>query len=167
MYEKLKILYSGDASIISKEAAMAILDRFYGALTALDLTASALLLFDGILIAAAAFAADRAGVTRAERVGALFVIFIALVAAGFSLRVTHISYPFFGEVVIMPGTSYGLDFSKEFERLDYEVTLRTMLFQIAWWLSVVAVAIPMLSILGAFLAGLGGYFRKWLGRGAT
>jgi len=82
------------------------------------------------------------------------VIFIALVAAGFSLLIAQISYPFLHYVVITPGAPGGADFSKEFEVLDGEVMRRTFPFRVAWWFSVFAVAIPLFLIFITFLRDL-------------
>lgn len=117
-----------------------ILDGFYGALNALDLTASAVLIFAGTLIVAAAHAAHRPGVTNEERKWALIVMLLSLVAAGLCLRVAQISYPFHGFVV---GPQENQNYDLEFKHLDYEVWLRTCLFWAATLLSVAAVVIPL------------------------
>jgi hypothetical protein len=123
----------------------------YEFLTVLDFKASALMTFDGILIAAAAFAVEKLGVVNAQRVLTLLVIFMALIAAGLCLYVARVSYPFLGKVVMTPATPGPpptpgtLDYSQELEALADAVTKRTKAYQIAWWLSVGAVGLFMLS----------------------
>jgi hypothetical protein len=142
MLEKLLKLYDG-AHTVTPEGAKEILKAFYEALNALDTTASALLIFNGVLFAAASFAADRMRDDKFLRRWVIAMLVIALVAAGMCLRVAHISYPFIDKVVI---TSGGLDFAEEFEALDYEVALRTCLFQMAWLLSIIAVGMSCVAI---------------------
>jgi hypothetical protein len=149
MLDKLLKLYGGLPT--TPDGAEHILKAFYEALHALDTTASALLIFNGVLVAAASFAADR---TRDDKIlwpWVIVMILIALVAAGLCLRVAHISYPFYDKVVI---TSGHVDFTKEFEALDYEVVLRTCLFRTAWWLSIIAVVMSFLAIAYRFVTDL-------------
>lgn len=145
MLEKLLILNTPGAHIVP-EGAKEIIRAFYEALNALDTTASALLIFNGVLFAAAAFAAERTKVDKLLRVWVIIMILFALVAAGMCLRVAHISYPFYDKVVITSGTPRGLDFTNEFAALEYEVALRTCLFQTAWWLSIIGVVMSCAAI---------------------
>jgi hypothetical protein len=142
MLYKLLILNAAGAQI-TPEGAKEILKAFYHALNALDTTASALLIFNGILVAAASFAADRTRDNKLLWAWVIVVILIALIAAGLCLRVAHISYPFYDKVV---ATSGRVDFTKEFEELNKEVALRTWLFQNAWRLSIIAVVMSFLAI---------------------
>lgn len=147
MYETLQLMCSGDKPCILK--------GFYDALAALDVTASAVLIFDGILVVAAASAAHRQGVVKNEQQRAYAVLILALLAAGFCLRVSQVSYPFHG--YITTDQAGALDYLKEFKQLDYEVKLRTILFWIATGFSTAAVAIPALSLPFEFLP-------KWAAR---
>jgi hypothetical protein len=146
MYEKLLLLNTAGVQI-TPEAAKEMLRAYYEALNALDTTASALLIFNGVLVTAATFAAERMRVNRTLWLVAMLVIIIALVAAGLCLRVAHISYPFLDKVLVTSRTHPALDFSQEFVALNAEVALRTCLFQSAWWLSIGAVALSIVAIL--------------------
>jgi hypothetical protein len=135
VYEKLKILHSKGATIVPDNA-VAILDRLYSDLGALDRTAAALLTFDALVITASVFATqsgDPANIEVRRRM-ALGVICVALVSAVLCLWVAQISYPFWYHVAITPGGT-GLDFTKEFETLDGEIRVRTNLYRTAWTLS--------------------------------
>jgi hypothetical protein len=145
MLEKLLILHTPNAHIVP-HGAEKILEALYGALNALDTTASALLIFNSVLFAAAAFAADKMN-DRLLRRWVILMILIALLAAGMCLRVAHISYPFYHEVIITSGPPQGLDFTREFKALQEEVDYRTCLFQTAWYLSVIAVGMSCLAII--------------------
>lgn len=144
MLEKLLILNTPGAPIVP-EGAKEILRALYEALNALDTTASALLIFNSVLFAAAAFAADKMD-DKLLRGWVILMILIALVAAGMCLRVAHISYPFYDKVVITSGSPRGLDFSEELKALQDEVSFRTWLFQNAWYLSVIAVVMSCAAI---------------------
>jgi lysylphosphatidylglycerol synthetase-like protein (DUF2156 family) len=124
---------------LCKNEPRCILEGFYGALHALDITASAVLIFAGTLIVAAAHAAHRPQVTADERRWALIVMLLSLVAAGLCLRIAQISYPFHGYVTKAQPDPY----AEEFTQLDKEVWLRTLLFWIATGLSALAVVIPI------------------------
>jgi hypothetical protein len=163
MYEVLLKLHTPDVQIspgnLKAAEAREVLGAFYEALHALDITSSALLIFNGVLITAAAFAAERvrpAAVPQTIantvlRIWIVAVIVIGLIASALCLRVTHISYPFYGKVVAVTDSAGKVivDFSKEFAKLDYEVALRTCLFQAAWWLSMIAVGVSVVVILYA------------------
>jgi hypothetical protein len=84
---------------------VAIKESLYCNLTILDSKASALMAFDGILIAVASFTVQEGGVFASEPQVPLVVIILALVAAGFCLAVAQISYPFLGKVVMTPTSS--------------------------------------------------------------
>jgi hypothetical protein len=153
MLKVLLKLYTGNentaVSTLNQDQLIDILKAFYEALHALDITSSALLIFNGVVITAAAFAAEKAGIAKVLcgwlRAWLIAVIIIGLVASGLCLWVTRISYAFYGKVAITPN----LDFTQEFAALDYEVALRTCLFQIAWGFSMAAVAVSILVILAS------------------
>src|SRR5712691_4927929 len=69
----------------------------YEALTILDSKASALMAFDGILVAAATFTVEKEGVVDIQRIVTLIVIIMALAGAVLCLFVARISYPFLGK----------------------------------------------------------------------
>ncbi len=135
--EKLELLSVQGTQIVPVNAE-ATKKYLYDDLTVLDSKASALMAFDGILIAAASFTVEKGGVCDTLRVIPLIVIIMALVAAGLCLLVAQVSYPFLGKVVMTPGR---LDYSKELDALDGAVIWRTRFYQAAWWLSLIAVAL--------------------------
>jgi len=171
MYEKLLELYvhCGQAKIgsevVGREAVKEIIRALYEALHALDITSSALLIFNGVVITAAAFAAEKEKIPPLLRCWAIVVIVLGLVASGLCLRVTHISYPFYGKVqieqpatVLPPNAATAaechagikprsdVNFKEEFAKLDREIALRTCIFQVAWWLSMFIVVASILVI---------------------
>lgn len=128
----------------------AIKEHFYSTLTTLDSKASALMAFDGILIAAATFAFPTA-FSDLWRWMLLVVIVIALIAAGFCLAVAQVSYSFLGKVRITPGPPRALDFSEELNALDVAVQRRTNFYRTAWRLSFGTVIISPIMFIVAFL----------------
>jgi len=86
-------------TVIVPPNALAIKGCFYSNLTVLDTKASALMAFDGILIAVASFTVQAGGVFEKQPVVPLIVIITALIAAGLCLFVAQISYPFLGKVI--------------------------------------------------------------------
>jgi len=164
MLDALKVLCKGEANVDA-----CTLKGFYEALHALDITASAVLIFAGTLTIAAAHtihsnrpaevrayeedaARKKAAAEEADasRKFAAWVLLLSLVAAGLCLRVAQISYPFHGYVHIdVPKAT--ADFSEEFKQLEYEVWLRTWLFWLATLLSAVAVVIAVWRTLYEYL----------------
>lgn len=172
MYEILCKLYVEHAqpkigaANLDIEAAKDIMRAMYEALHALDITSSALLIFNGVVITAAAFAAEKAFIPRLLRCWAIIVIVLGLIASGLCMRVTHISYAFYGKVEIrksaMPcppnaatasdsnaATKPEINFGKEFAELDREITKRTWYFWVAWWLSIFIVVASIVVIVVA------------------
>lgn len=128
-----------------------IKEHFYSNLTTLDSKASALMAFDGILIAAATFAFPTA-FSDLWRWILLAVIVIALIAAGFCLGVAQVSYPFLGKVRTTLGPPRALDFSEELNALDLAVQRRTGFYQVAWRLSFGTVILaPIMFIIALYL----------------
>jgi hypothetical protein len=160
MYDILLKLYMKDVRIapegLTADQAKDMLKAFYEALNALDATSSALLIFNGVVITAAAFAAEKEAIAKVLsgwlRTWMIAVIIIGLVASGLCLRVTHISYPFLGKVTTTSLLPPQVDFTAEFAALSHEVALRTCLFQLAWWLSMFAVAVTVLVILASIVS---------------
>lgn len=128
----------------------AIKDHFYNTLTTLDSKASALMAFDGILIAAATFAVPTA-FSDLWRWMLFAVIVVALIAAGFCLGVAKVSYPFLGKVRIASGAARALDFSEELSALDIAVKRRTTFYRIAWSLSFGTVILSPIAFVIALL----------------
>jgi hypothetical protein len=126
-----------DAVIVPANA-VAIKECFYSNLTVLDTKASALMAFDGILVAVASFTLQDGGVLAGQLLP-LFVIIITLIAAGLCLFVAQISYPFLGKVIIKPGSSVSLDYTNELNALHGAVDWRTCFYRIAWLLSILAI----------------------------
>ena len=94
----------------------------------------------GIVVAATTFAAEKGDVFRKRgpaRWLAIGVIVVALTAAGLCLGVSEISYRFFNFVEC--SASGRIDFSAEITHLVSVVDWRTLYYQIAWSLSIVAI----------------------------
>jgi len=127
------------------------LQFLYDALTILDRKAAALMTFDGILIAAAAFAVEKGGIIQTHKVlrsSVVSIIVLSLIAAALCLVIARIGYPFLHFVIQNPDKS--LDFTKEFAGLSSAVTQRTYYYQLAWLLSIVAVGLAVLVALGGW-----------------
>ncbi len=136
------------------EAARGTLQFFYDALSVLDHKAEALMVFDGILIAAAAFAIDRGrlgAVHKWRRALTLIAITLALVAAAACLFVARIKYSFLGDVTIVDGK---LQLDPELAALAAALARRTADYEFAWYLSVGAVAMSILVALSIFIVPL-------------
>jgi uncharacterized membrane protein YccF (DUF307 family) len=86
---------------------------------------------------------------------ALFVIVIALLAAGVCLLVTRVSYDFLGDTTTDMGK---LQISKELASLIDVVKQRTCYFLVAWWLSVGAVVLSLLIAISIFFVPLASHF---------
>lgn len=144
--EIIKTLSSHD-----NEAARESIKFLYEGLTILDRKADALMAFDGILIAAAAFAMEKGGVVpthKWRRRGALTVILLALSAAAACLLVARVKYDFLDNVKNVGGK---LQLDGELEALATVLMNRTLDYQIAWWLSVIAVGLSALIAVSIFL----------------
>lgn len=141
--EKYELSSAQDTSI-KPSRAKDTTKSFYEALNILDSKASALMGFDGILIAAATFTVEKQGLIGIQRAVTLTVIIMALFAAALCLFVARISYPFLGKVTIIPGPPRGLDYSDEISALDRESVRRTGLYRTAWLLSLTAVTLFMI-----------------------
>ena len=123
-----------------------IVKAFYDILTVLDSKGLALLAFDGIIVAATTFAAEKGGVFHRRGMArwlAILIIILSLAAAALCLWVSEISYSFFHYVDCTAPDK--LDFSKEIARLATLVDWRTAYYRIAWWCSMIA--IPLFFVL--------------------
>jgi hypothetical protein len=115
-------------------------------LTILDNKGLALLAFDGIIVAATTFAAEKGGAFQRRGIAralAVLIIVLALVASVACLFVSEISYPFYGHVAC--SGPQGLDFTDEISQLAALAAWRTDYFQVAWWCSLIA--IPLFFLL--------------------
>lgn len=141
-------------TVIVPPNAIVLKDHFYSNLTVLDTKASALMAFDGILIAVASFTVQEGGVFASHPVFPLIVIITALIAAGLCLFVAQISYSFLGKVIIIPGTPDTMDFSMEIDALHSAVDWRTCLYRIAWVLSLIAIGLFLVMFILALIGYL-------------
>ena len=132
------------------EAARRTLEFFYEALSVLDHKAEALMVFDGILIAASAFVLDKGDLHRVHkwrRALVLIAILLALLAAGACLFVARVKYSFLGDVTIVGGK---LQLNEEFQALSVVLAHRTFDYELAWYLSVSAVSLSILVAASSF-----------------
>jgi hypothetical protein len=123
-----------------------IVKSFYDILTVLDSKGLALLAFDGIVVAATTFAAEKGGVFHRRGMArwlAILIIILSLAAAALCLFVSEVSYSFFHYVDCAAPDK--LDFSNEITRLATLVDWRTAYYRTAWWFSMIA--IPLFFIL--------------------
>jgi hypothetical protein len=133
-------------SVITPPDGKEVIRTFYDVLTILDTKGLALLAFDGIIVAATTFAAEKGGVFNRAGLArwlAIIVIVLSLAAAAACLFVSEISYPFFYHVTCT--RTNGLDFSAELNRLADLVAWRTNYFVFAWWCSILA--IPLFGLM--------------------
>ncbi len=138
LLQKIELLHAAGTQITPPHGDE-IVKTFYDILTVLDTKGLALLAFDGIVVAATTFAAEKAGVFHRRglaRMLAIVIIVLALAAAALCLLVSEISYSFFHYVACMPDK---LDFSDEINRLATLVDWRTWYYQTAWSLSIIAI----------------------------
>jgi hypothetical protein len=123
-----------------------IVKTLYEILTVLDGKGLALLAFDGIIVAATTFAAEKGDVFRKRGLArwlAILVIIVSLAAAALCLGVAEVSYRFLHYVDCTATDK--LDYSAEIAHLANLVDWRTAYYQIAWSLSIVA--IPLFLIM--------------------
>jgi hypothetical protein len=145
LLQKIELLHAAGTPIAPAHATET-LKTLYEILTILDNKGLALLAFDGIIVAATTFAAEKGGVFNRRGLArwlAIAVIFLSLLAAAACLFVSEISYPFFGYVACT--AQHGLDYTEEIDELAALVDWRTAYFQIAWWCSIVA--IPLFAVM--------------------
>jgi hypothetical protein len=151
-----------------------MLDFLYGALTILDGKASALMGFDVIMVAAAAFLIEKNLVPethRLRRVAVILVVLLALLGAGLNLWVARVTYDFLGAATLSPDGKLTLD--GEFKALADAITFRTREYQYAWGFSLGAVCLSGLialsfvrwALIGSAIRGLRGSRRAKVHRG--
>lgn len=139
LLQKIELLHAAGAHFTPANAPE-VVRSFYEIMTILDNKGLALLAFDGIIVAATTFAAEKGGVFARRGLArwlAIAVIFLSLAAAVACLFVSEVSYPFFGHVTCSAPQS--LDFTDEINQLAVLVDWRTDYFQLAWWCSIIAI----------------------------
>jgi hypothetical protein len=145
LLQKLELVHASGIQIIPPNGEE-IVKTLYDILTVLDTKGLALLAFDGIIVAATTFAAEKGGVfhhSGSPRWLAIAIIVLALAAAALCLCVSEISYSFLHYVDC--GSSDKIDYSNEIRRLATLVDWRTWYYQTAWWCSMIA--IPLFALL--------------------
>jgi hypothetical protein len=139
LLQKLELLHAAGTQI-NPVNGDEIVKTFYDLLTVLDSKGLALLAFDGIVVAATTFAAEKGGVFHRRGLArwlAILILILSLSGAALCLWVSEVSYPFFHYVDCSPPDR--IDFSNEISRLAILVEWRTTYYQIAWWCSIIAI----------------------------
>jgi hypothetical protein len=145
LLQKIELLHAAGTQF-SPDNAEAVVRTFYEILTVLDNKALALLAFDGIIVAATTFAAEKANVFHRRGIArwlAILIIVVSLAAAAMCLGVAEVSYRFF-HYVACPAPDK-LDFTEEINHLTTLAEWRTLYYQVAWGLSLAA--IPLFLIM--------------------
>ena len=145
LLQKIELLHAAGTQMIPPHGPE-IVKTFYDILTVLDSKGLALLAFDGIVVAATTFAAEKGGVFHRRGMArwlAIVIIILSLAAAALCLFVSEVSYSFLHYVDCTAPDK--LDFSPEIARLATLVDWRTAYYQSAWWLSMIA--IPLFFVL--------------------
>jgi len=145
LLQKLELLHAAGTQITPPHATE-IVKTLYEILTILDGKGLALLAFDGIVVAATTFVAEKGDVFRRPGLArwlAILVIVVSLAAAALCLGVSEVSYSFLYYVECsVPGK---LDYAKEINHLTTLVDWRTVYYQVAWTFSIIA--IPLFLIM--------------------
>lgn len=158
LLQKIELLHAAGTQFIPPDG-REVVRTFYEILTILDDKGLALLAFDGIIVAATTFAAEKGGVFQKPGLArwlAIAIIVLSLAAAVACLFVSEISYPFF--YYVSCNAPHSLDYTQEIEHLTNLVVWRTNYFHFAWWCSIVA--IPLFIVM--FWVSL-----DWRKRGTT
>ncbi len=139
LLHKIELLHAAGTHFTPANAPE-VVRSFYDLMTILDNKGLALLAFDGIIVAATTFAAEKGGVFNKRGLArwlAIAVIFLSLGAAVACLFVSEVSYPFLGYVACpAPGS---LDFTEEIVQLATLIDWRTDYFHFAWWCSIIVI----------------------------
>lgn len=147
--QKIELLLAVGTQIIPPNG-REIVKTLYDILNVLDTKGLALLAFDGIIVAATTFAAEKGGVFHRSGVArwlAILIIVLSLGAAALCLFVSEISYPFLHYVdCSMPAK---MDFSGEIDHLATLINWRTWYYQTAWSLSIVAIPLFFIMFWGS------------------
>lgn len=145
LLQKVELLHAAGTQFNPPDA-REVLGSFYDMLTILDTKGLALLAFDGIIVAATTFAAEKGGLFQRQglpRFLAIAIILLSLAAAVACLFVSEVSYPFF--YYVSCDKPHSLNYTAEISRLATLVDWRTDYFHFAWWCSIVA--IPLFAVM--------------------
>jgi|SRR5690348_6016615 len=144
LLQKLEILHAAGTQFIPPDG-REVVKTLYEILTILDNKGLALLAFDGIIVAATTFAAEKGGAFQKRGMArrlAVLIIILALAASMACLFVSEISYPFLYYVTCKTRSS--LDYTAEISNLANLVDWRTYYFHVAWLCSLVAIPLFLL-----------------------
>jgi hypothetical protein len=147
--QKIELLHAAGTQITPPNG-QEIVKTLYDILNVLDTKGLALLAFDGIIVAATTFAAEKGGVFHKRGLArwlAILVIVLSLGAAALCLFVSEISYPFLHYVEC--STPAKMDFSREIDHLATLIDWRTWYYQVAWWFSIVAIPLFFVMFWGS------------------
>ncbi len=139
LLQKIELIHAAGTQF-TPPYAHEVAKSLYEILTILDGKGLALLAFDGIVVAATTFAAEKGNVFRKRglvRWLAILVIILSLSAAALCLGVAEVSYPFLHFVACVAPDK--LDYAEEITHLANVVDWRTAYYQIAWSLSLAAI----------------------------
>jgi len=139
LLQKIELLHAAGTQITPPHAE-AMVKSLYEVLNVLDSKGLALLAFDGIVVAATTFAAEKGNVFHKRGLArwlAILIIFLSLLGAALCLFVSEISYPFFHYVACNGPNA--LDFADEINRLATLVDWRTAYYRLAWMSSIIAI----------------------------
>jgi hypothetical protein len=139
LLQKVELLHAAGTQI-HPASAQDVMRNFLEILTILDDKGLALLAFNGIIVAATTFAAEKGGAFQKRGIArwlAIVIIVLALSASVACLFVSEVSYPFFNYLTCDAPRS--LDFTSEVSRLAAHVEWRTDYFHFAWWCSIIAI----------------------------
>ncbi len=145
LLQKLELLHAAGTQITPPHATE-IVKTLYEILTILDGKGLALLAFDGIVVAATTFVAEKGDVFRKPGLArwlAILVIVVSLAAAALCLGVSEVSYSFLHYVECSVPDK--LDYAEEINHLTTLVDWRTVYYQVAWTFSIIA--IPLFLIM--------------------
>jgi len=149
LLHKLELLHAAGTQI-SPPDGQEIVRTLYDILTVLDTKGLALLAFDGIVVAATTFAAEKGGVFHRRGLArwlAILIIVLALAAAALCLGVSEVSYPFLHYVNCSAPDK--MDFSVEIDHLARLIDWRTWYYQVAWFFSIVAIPLFLIMFWGS------------------
>jgi len=139
LLQKIELIHAAGTQFTPPHA-HEVAKTLYEILTILDGKGLALLAFDGIVVAATTFAAEKGNVFHKQGLArwlATTIIVLSLAAAALCLGVAEVSYRFLHYVECTgPAT---LDYTAEINYLVTLVEWRTAYYQIAWWRSIIAI----------------------------
>ena len=144
LLQKIELFHAAGTQFIPPDA-QEVVKTLYEVLTILDNKGLALLAFDGIIVAATTFVAEKGGAFHRRGIPrglSVFVIILALAGSVACLFVSEISYPFFYHVACNAPRS--LDYTDEINNLAGLVEWRTDYFHFAWWCSLIAIPLFLL-----------------------